>query len=215
MRIKDPTSRLPIDKLNSSYTFAIQYIIKILSDYGLTWVEPKYNPLGAKCFNVCDTDGASDLVVRLDYDPEDECLTAVGESGTEYPLGDDCTGQDNYTLVGVDTLVRCVNEEVRRIHFSGLHPGYNAIQSIEGACKVIAEYIGEDGNFSFEKAFPHPDFRGAEKITSVTDKVIHTYTADANRRHLIHPLDSLLLKELKAIIEKINEYLIYVHNSAK
>lgn len=213
MRTSNPITNIAVKHIVESYSKGIEYLLRIMSFSGLTWVEPKYDPHGAKCYNMHDATGETDLIVRLDYDRENDTITAIGESGQDYPLGEDYGGQDNYTLAGLENLIVAVNDELQKFHSRGLYPVPNQVQTAVGACKVIAEFIGKDGYFSFEHGYPLPPFRDGEKIVGLTQTRIQTYTPD--KRSLTHPLGILLLKELKEIIGEINNYLKYVHNSCR
>ena len=104
----------------AAYEHGILCIVNMMDRAGIKTVSIDYGE-GPHCYNVNTHTGESDLVTRLDVHPIVNAngpafvrsgLFATGESGTEYPLGDDYDGQDNYVLSDLFALVNAVNDTI-------------------------------------------------------------------------------------------------------
>lgn len=99
---------------NRAYGRCIAAVIDILKKSRLDYALLNYDILEPRCYNVSNTfgDTCTTLIVKVVLDKDTGTLTAYDDAGTEFSLGSDENGQDNYTLVNPDVLVRKVKAYV-------------------------------------------------------------------------------------------------------
>ena len=91
-----------LDTIYKGYAEALAFLHNLMNAYGVKSLVLKYQ--WSSCYNVNVIYGGTDriLEIRLTCDND---LIAIGEEGTEYPLGSDIDGQDNYILCGLGALL--------------------------------------------------------------------------------------------------------------
>ncbi len=155
-----------------------------------------------RCHNIHDHTGESDTLVALRLDGDE--LVATGESGTDYPLGRDIDGQDNYMLSDPAALCRKASEAVEAILAKCIAVRRKATRA--ELATALAGHIGPDGAVAFGNGFAWPSVLG-RSVTMVTDK--NAYCAEGGTL----ALDSLTKGDLRRIIDAINRYAIHIHNN--
>jgi hypothetical protein len=199
------TAKTASDSFAEAYTSALRYLASMMEEAGVRFLDLVY-PGRTGAYNVCITEGSSDRIVRLESSEEDG-LTAIGESGQIYPLGDDYEGQDNYDIAFLPLLV---------------HAAWDALQKVEERCVKltstaqaamyadITQYLRRRGPVRFEGGYPLPSFRD-RSMTAVSEETV--FTLDPVREiRMNHPLDTLNTRELRELARSINAYVKYRHN---
>lgn len=104
----------------AAYENGILCVVNMMERAGKDKIRIDYGE-GPRCFNINARTGESDLVTEVAIHPILNAngpayvrsgFFATGESGTEYPLGDDYDGQDNYVLSDLYALVSAVNDTI-------------------------------------------------------------------------------------------------------
>ena len=197
-----------------AYGACIRAIIDLMKKSRLDFIDLTYDILEPRCYNTNNISGenGASLIVKVSLDKESGTLTAYDDSGTEFPLGKDENGQDNYTLTSPDILLCKVTDYVER--FQKNNQITCSDYSSAALQTAIRSFIGKDGNFAFEHGFPRPRLQNNEVVVQITSKEVQTYTPDDKKEPHWFWLKDLKTRELKVLVDAINEYLIYCHNDA-
>lgn len=199
------TAKTASDSFAEAYTSALRYLAMMMEEGGVRFLDLVY-PGRSGAYNVSLSDGSSDKIVRLELSDE-EGLTAIGESGQPYPLGNDYEGQDNYDIAFLPLLV---------------HTAWDALQRIEERCVKltstaqasmyadITRFLRRNGPVRFGDGYPLPCFR-ENAITTVSEEAVSTLDPVREVR-MNHPLDTLNTRELRELARSINAYVKYRHN---
>lgn len=197
-----------------AYGACIRAIIDLLKKSRLDFIDLTYDILEPRCYNVSNISGeyGASLIVKVSLDKGSGGLTAYDVSGTEFPLGKDENGQDNYTLSNPDILLRKVTEYIE--HFQKHCQITCSKYSSTALQTAIKNFIGKDGNFAFEHGFPRPRLQNNEVVVQITSKEVQTHTPDDKKEPHWFWLKGLKTRELKVLVDAINEYMLFCHNKA-
>ena len=194
---------------NRAYGRCIAAIIDILKKSRLDYALLNYDILEPRCYNVSNTSGdtCTTLIVKVVLDKDADTLTAYGDAGTEFPLGSDEDGQDNYTLVNPDVLVRKVESYVKEFQKKLIAPkdytGYHIVAAIKA---FLAGVTG----FSIDDPVMRPSLEDGSKVVEVTAKEVRVETPSRESKWIW--FKDLRVRELRTVATGINDYLIYLHN---
>lgn len=204
--------------LNIACKAALKRIKDLLIDNGLDYVDLNFN-LFHKAYNVNLQTGESYALIRIAYYPDDGCaeysgLVALSSGGTLFSLGEDIDGQDNYEIVGLTFLVDAVEEAVNSVLSATITCQSTTKDAIR---KSIKEFVGPNGNLPFEFGFPYPNYipNGNDPfvITGVTDRGVTIQNTKEKIVPLVVPYESLSKRALLHIVDSVNLYIKFIHNT--
>ena len=197
-----------------AYGASIRAIIDLMKKSRLDFIDLTYDILEPRCYNVNNISGeyGASLIVKVSLDKESGALTAYDDSGTQFPLGKDENGQDSYTLSSPDILLKKVTDYVERFQKNNQITCSN--YSSATLHTAIRNFIGKDGNLPFEHGFPRPRLQNNEVVIQITSKEVQTYTPDDKKEPHWFWLKDLKTRELKVLVDAINEYMLFCHNDA-
>lgn len=92
-----------LDTIYKGYAEVLAFLYNLMNAYDVKDLELTYPNMDA-CFNVNTNEGYTEKITELLLTGDND-LIAIGEKGTEYPLGSDIDGQDNYILCGLGALL--------------------------------------------------------------------------------------------------------------
>ena len=200
------------DRIADAYENARGFIAEQLRENGLSHVRPDYSFTQDRCFNVNRHHGSADLVVEvgLDYSSNDY-LTLIGQSGTEYPVGESVDGQDDYLVFNLDTLVLACDKAVKETVRDCIH--LPTPRSIDNLRNAILDKLGErDGNYSFSGETEERPLHGGY-LKEIKDYVaVIQGGEDAGPGQNPVPVEFLSLKDCFALINYINDDIKDAHN---
>lgn len=200
--------------LLKAYGVCIKAIIDLLKKSRLDFIDLTYDIMEPRCYNVNNISGEYDtsLIVKVSLGKGSGGLTAYDDSGTEFPLGKDENGQDNYTLSSPEILLMKVTDYVE--HFQKRCQITCSDYSSVALQTAIRGFIGKGGNIAFEHGFPGPRLQNNEVVVQITSKEVQTYTPDDKKEPHWFWLNDLKTRELKVLVDAINEYVLFCHNEA-
>ena len=73
-----------------------------------------YDRTEPRCYNVNNVSGESDINTITGVRLDESGLILVCNNESEFPCGTDANGQDNYTIVNPDVLIKKVIEELEK-----------------------------------------------------------------------------------------------------
>lgn len=91
-----------LDSIYKGYAEALAFLHNLMNAYDVKSLVLKYQ--WSSCYNVNVIYGGTDRILEIRLTGDND-LIAIGEEGTEYPLGSDIDGQDNYILCGLGALL--------------------------------------------------------------------------------------------------------------
>lgn len=91
-----------LDTIYKGYAEALAFLYNLMNAYDVKSLVLKYQ--WSSCYNVNVIYGGTDRILEIRLTGDND-LIAIGEEGTEYPLGTDIDGQDNYILCGLGALL--------------------------------------------------------------------------------------------------------------
>lgn len=91
-----------LDTIYKGYAEALAFLHNLMNAYDVKSLVLKYQ--WSSCYNVNVIYGGTDRILEIRL-TDDNDLIAIGEEGTEYPLGNNIDGQDNYILCGLGALL--------------------------------------------------------------------------------------------------------------
>ena len=91
-----------LDTIYKGYAEALAFLHNLMNAYDVKSLVLKYQ--WSSCYNVNVIYGGTDRILEIRLTSDND-LIAIGEEGTEYPLGNDIDGQDNYILCGLGALL--------------------------------------------------------------------------------------------------------------
>ena len=194
---------------NRAYGRCIAAVIDMLKKSRLDYALLNYDILEPRCYNVSNTSGetCTALIVKVVLDKDSDTLTAYDDTGTEFPLGSDEDGQDNYTLVNPDVLVRKVESYVKEFQKKLIAPkeytGYHIVAAVR-------EFLAGGTGFRIDDWFMRPSLEDGSKVVEVTAKEVRVETPSREEKWIW--FKELRVRELRSVATGINDYLIYLHN---
>lgn len=194
---------------NRAYGRCIAAVIDILKKSRLDYALLNYDILEPRCYNVSNTfgDTCTTLIVKVVLDKDTDTLTAYDDAGTEFSLGSDEDGQDNYTLVNPDVLVRKVESYVKEFRKKLIAPkdytGYHIVTAIKA-------FLNGATGFHIDDWFMRPALEDGSKVVEVTAKEVRVDTPSREEKWIM--FKDLRVRELRSIATGINDCLIYLHN---
>ena len=194
---------------NRAYGRCIAAVIDILKKSRLDYALLNYDILEPRCYNVSNTSGetCTALIVKVVLDKDTDTLTAYDDAGTEFPLGSDEDGQDNYTLVNPDVLARKVESYVKEFQKKLIAPkdytGYHIVTAIKA-------FLGGTVGFSIDDPVMRSSLEDGSKVVEVTAKEVRVETPSHESKWIW--FKDLRVRELRTVATGINDYLIYLHN---
>lgn len=197
---------------NRAYGRCIAAVIDMLKKSQLDYALLNYDILEPRCYNVSNTSGdtCTTLIVKVVLNKDADTLTAYDDAGTEFPLGSDEDGQDNYTLVNPDVLVRKVESYVKEFQKKLIAPkdytGYHIVTAIRA-------FLGGVTGFSIDDPVMRPSLEDGSKVVEVTAKEVRIETPSREEKWIW--FKDLRVRELRTVATGINDYLIYLHNKKK
>lgn len=195
-------------KYEDYYRLVLAFLDYLMERSGLDYILLEYKEY--PCMNVYRWNGDTDKVTALLLNKDSEGLTAVGESGTMYPLGRDIDGQDNYILVGIDALLDASKAAVDA-HTENLMLCLS--NSKENVLDVIRTKLKKNGSdkVTFEGPLRTGKFRGDCTVTAISERFLF-YHAGNGGATMMSPLDTLAVTELKHAMECYNDHVRYIYN---
>lgn len=193
------------------YSACLAYIVSLLQKNGITRITPDYGD-GPLCFNVNSREGYTELIAELrlaDIEDDRTHLVAVGSDGTEYDLGTDYDGQDNYVLSDLHALMSAVERRVTAILSSLIPPEKNPTQ--ESCIERLRHWLGPDGSCTFEHGVTGPVLLSGETVSFFDSDTIFTY--DESKRIWRHPIDVFPATDLQRLIRAVNDYILHINNN--
>lgn len=91
-----------LDTIYKGYAEALAFLYNLMNAYDVKSLVLKYQ--WSSCYNVNVIYGGTDRILEIRLTGDND-LIAIGEEGTEYPLGNNIDGQDNYILCGLGALL--------------------------------------------------------------------------------------------------------------
>lgn len=194
---------------NRAYRRCIAAVIDILKKSRLDYALLNYDILEPRCYNVSNTSGdtCTTLIVKVVLDKDADTLTAYDDAGTEFPLGSDEDGQDNYTLVNPDVLVRKVESYVKEFRKKLIAPKNYTGYHITTAIKA---FLDGATNFRIDDWFMRPALEDGSKVVEVSAKEVCVETPSRESKWI--SFKDLRVRELRSVATGINDCLIYLHN---
>lgn len=204
-----------LKNLNKAYSDAIIYIAQVIVRNGFRWVKLDYGGL-RQAFNVEDRTGETYPITAVEIDPRWGLIARSGK--TEFPLGTDIDGQDNYTVAGIWNLMDAVEQAVQKVLDGLIHiTGHSKEDIIED----IAEKFGNEPAVMFEGEFPLPVFATDEENHEIfveglaKDRLLLGYTEkDGSKVNIAINLSELSKKDVLFAVDTYNAYKKYLHNEA-
>ena len=192
-----------------AYGCCISAVKELLKKSRLDYVVLNYDILEPRCYNVNNTSGEYNccLIVKVAIDRMTDSVVVYDDSNNEYNIGSDEDGQDGYTLVNPDVLISKVADSIE-IFYKTRQVACSEYTSYH-LMKAIKEFMGEEG-VSFENGFPKPRLQNNETVYHITAKEVKTI--ETGTEHL-YWLKSLRTRELRALVDALNEYSIFLYNN--
>ena len=91
-----------LDTIYKGYAEALAFLHNLMNAYDVKSLVLKYQ--WSSCYNVNVIYGGTDRILEIRLTGDND-LIAIGEEGTEYPLGTDIDGQEIYILCGLGALL--------------------------------------------------------------------------------------------------------------
>lgn len=194
---------------NKAYGRCIAAVVDILKKSRLDYVLLDYGVLEPRCYDISDISGDSgaSVIVKVVRDRGADTLTAYDESDSAFPLGSDGNGQDNYTLVNPDVLIRKTVEYVEAFRKKLIAPKDYTLYHMVTAIK---EFLGGADGFTIDDWFMRPALEDGSRVVEITASDIRVETPTREEKWV--RFADIRVRELHAVVNSVNDYLIYLHN---